>query len=81
MNTLLNTTLINLKKLFLEPNEIKLKTLGLASRDFSKTYYPPRSKKVLNLIKNFQNNNFIKSTLGGCIFVKKNNQLLISREF
>ena len=37
-----NETLINLKKLFLESNEIKFKILSSAIKDFSKSYYPPR---------------------------------------
>jgi len=43
-------------------------------------YYPPRSKKVVNLIDRIKKKNFIKSTLGGCIVEEKNNFILISRE-
>ena len=43
--------LINLKKFNLESNEIKLKILSYAIKDFSKSYYPPRSKKILKCIK------------------------------
>ena len=34
----------------------------------SNSYYPPRAKKVLNLISGFQSNNLKKCTLGVCIF-------------
>ena len=46
----------------------------------SGTYYPPRSKKIINLISRLKKTKFIKSTLGGCIVEEKNNFILISRE-
>jgi len=46
----------------------------------SGTYYPPRSKKILNLIDRLKKNKFSKSTLGGCIIEEKDNFILISRE-
>ena len=46
----------------------------------SGTYYPPRSKKVLNLINRLKGNKFTKSTLGGCIVEEKDNFILISKE-
>ena len=72
--------MINLKKLFLEPNEIKLKTLGLAIRDFSKTYYPPRSKKVLNALKRLNSPKRVKLTLAGCFLEKSGDYLSIRKE-
>ena len=75
-----NETLINLKKLFLEPNEIKLKTLGLAIRDFSKTYYPQRSKKVLNALKRLNSPKRVKLTLAGCFLEKSGDYLSIRKE-
>ncbi len=46
----------------------------------SGTYYPPRSKKVINLIERLKKNKFKKSTLGGCTIEKKDNFISISRE-
>ena len=46
----------------------------------SGTYYPPRSKKIVNLITRLKKNKFIKSTLGGCIVEEKDNSILISKE-
>ena len=43
-------------------------------------YYNPRSKKVENLIKNLEKRNFNKSTLGGCIFVLKKENLCLKIE-
>ena len=42
-------------------------------KNISKSYYPPRSIKVLNLIEGFQRIRIKKCTLGGCIFEKKKN--------
>ena len=75
-----NETLVNLKKLFLESNEIKLKTLGYAIRDFSNTYYPPRSKKILNVIKIFNSTKKVKLTLAGCFLEKSGDYLSIRKE-
>ena len=46
----------------------------------SGTYYPPRSKKVTNLIYRLKKNKFTKSTLGGCIVEEKDDFILISKE-
>ena len=75
-----NETLINLKKLFLESNEIKLKALGYAIRDFSNTYYPPRSKKILNALKRLDSTRRVKLTLAGCFLEKSGDYLSIRKE-
>ena len=53
-------------------------------RDFvkklKKNYYDIRSKKVGNLIKLLRKRNFKKSTLGGCIFFKKGENLCLKSE-
>ena len=46
----------------------------------SGTYYPPRSKKIINLIDRVKKVKFDKSTLGGCVIEKKDSFILISRE-
>ena len=46
----------------------------------SGTYYPPRSKKIINLISRIKKDKFTKSTLGGCILEEKDNFILISKE-
>jgi len=46
----------------------------------SGTYYPPRSKKIVNLINRIKKNDFYKSTLGGCVIEKKDDFVLISKE-
>ncbi|MDC6465391.1 tRNA lysidine(34) synthetase TilS [Pelagibacteraceae bacterium] len=75
-----NKCLIN-KKMFLEEDgEIIFKSFSDILSLISGKYYPPRSKKVVNLIDRVKKKNFIKSTLGGCIVEEKNNFILILRE-
>jgi tRNA(Ile)-lysidine synthase len=72
--------LIN-KKIFLdEANEIIFKSFSDILSLVSGTYYPPRSKKVLNLIERLKKKKFIKSTLGGCVIEEKDNFILVSQE-
>ena len=69
--------LINFKK-FRELNkEVKIAVINESIKKLKKNYYNPRAKKVDNLINNLEKRNFIKTTLGGCIFnVKKDNLCL-----
>jgi len=73
-------TVINIKNLFLESDEIKLKVLGNEIKTFSKSYYPPRSKKVMNLINEIEFKKRNKFTLGGCLLKKAGNFLIITKE-
>ena len=76
-----NKCLLN-KQMFLEEaGEIIFKSFSDILSLISGTYYPPRSKKVINLINRIKEKKFSKSTLGGCIVEEKNNFILISKEF
>ena len=72
--------LINSKIFSDEASEIIFKSFSDIISLVSGTYYPPRSKKVLNLINRFKKNEIHKSTLGGCIIQKKDNFVSISKE-
>ena len=72
--------LVALKPLFLETKEIQLKALSKIIKTFSGSYYPPRSKKVINLINNIKLSQKNKFTLGGCIFEKDRNNMIITLE-
>ena len=45
-----------------------------------KNYYDLRSKKVVNLIMSIDSKDFKKTTLGGCIFFKKGENLCLKHE-
>ena len=72
--------LLNFKK-FKELNtEIKIAVINESIKRIKNNYYNPRSKKVSNLIENVEKKNFKKTTLGGCIFVKKKGNLCLKNE-
>jgi tRNA(Ile)-lysidine synthase len=75
-----NRCLINKKIFSEEAGEIIFKSFSDILSLVSGTYYPPRSKKVINLIARLRKNKFTKSTLGGCVVEKKDNFILISKE-
>ena len=72
--------LINKQIFSEEAGEIIFKSFSDILSLVSGTYYPPRSKKIINLINRLKKNKFTKSTLGGCIVQEKDNFILISRE-
>ena len=75
------STILNLTQFKKEPQEIKFRIINNIIKKRSNSYYPPRAKKVLNLINGFQSNSVKKCTLGGCIFERKKSSLFVSKEF
>ena len=74
-------SLIVNKNLFLnEADEVVFKLFSDILSEVSQSYYPPRSKKVINLISKVKNNTHHKATLGGCVIECKSNYILISKE-
>ncbi len=73
-------TILNLSKFQKEPQEIRFRIINNIVKDRSNSYYPPRSKKILNLMDAFQRNRIKKCTLGGCIFERKKSYLHVSKE-
>jgi tRNA(Ile)-lysidine synthase len=75
-----NEILIDFRILDKEPDEIAQKIISYEIKHFVKSYYPPRSKKVQNLLNLTKKNAQIKLTLGGCIIEKSSNLISIKRE-
>jgi len=75
-----NKIFINLKTFLLENNEIQLKIFSKCIKNISKNYYPPRAKKVLNLLSRVKSEKKLKITLKGCIINKSQNNLIICKE-
>ena len=61
-------------------DDIKIAILNKAIKQLKKNYYDLRSKKIKNLINNLNKKSFKKSTLGGCVFFKKNQNLCLKLE-
>ncbi len=71
---------INFKKFNEFNNEIKMAIINEGIKQIKKNYYDLRSKKINNLIRSINKENFRKSTLGGCIFFKKDENLCLKVE-
>ena len=72
--------IINLKKFKVLNNEAKISVINESIKKLMKNYYNPRYKKVETLINNIENTNFKKSTLAGCLFVKRDDKLCLKVE-
>jgi len=72
--------LINKKIFSEEASEIIFKSFSDILSLVSGTYYPPRSKKIINLISRLKGNEFTKSTLGGCVLEENDNFISVSKE-
>tara|TARA_X000000950_G_scaffold281217_1_gene377400 strand:+ start:689 stop:1708 length:1020 start_codon:yes stop_codon:yes gene_type:complete len=72
--------LINFKKYKALNNDIKIELINESIKQLKKNYYSVRSKKVETLITNLNKRDFKRSTLGGCIFFKKGENLCLKIE-
>ena len=75
-----NICIINSKIFVDEAEEVVFRAVSDVLSLVSGSYYPPRSKKVINLILRLKSKNFKKSTLGGCIIEKNDAFILVSKE-
>ena len=75
-----NKCSINTRIFSNEAGEIIFKSFSDILSLVSGSYYPPRSKKIINLINRVKKTKFNKSTLGGCVIEKKDNFIIISKE-
>jgi tRNA(Ile)-lysidine synthase len=75
-----NRCTINKRIFQQEAGEIVFKSFSDILSIVSGSYYPPRSKKIVNLIERLKKKAFIKSTLGGCTIEERNNFVLITKE-
>ncbi len=72
--------LINYKKYRALNSDVKIAVINESIKKLQKNYYDLRSKKIKNLINNIEKRDFKKSTLGGCIFFKKDRNLCLKPE-
>tara|TARA_B100000029_G_C17520710_1_gene939754 strand:+ start:28 stop:1086 length:1059 start_codon:yes stop_codon:yes gene_type:complete len=75
-----NRCLINQEIFSDEAQEVIFKSFSDILSLVSGKYYPPRSKKIINLINRLKRTNYNKSTLGGCIIEKKDGFFIVSKE-
>jgi tRNA(Ile)-lysidine synthase len=69
------------KFFFSQPNEVILRSLNLVIQKIGQKYYPPRGKSTIFLINQLKKSKKLKKiTLGGCLFKKINETIIISKE-
>ena len=75
-----NQIFINLNFFLKEKQDIQLKILGNCIKQTSKAYYPPRAKKVINLLQKIRSKSFLQATLGNCFIERREKKLIIRKE-
>ena len=74
-----NKYLIN-SNFFSLSDEIVFRSLSKLLKNISQRNYPPRGKKIMNLINEFANKDHFKATLGGTIIEKIHNSVVVIKE-
>ncbi len=72
--------LINVKSLNELNQEMKINVIKKSIKEISKSYYSPRSRKIINLIKRLEMPYKTKATLGGCLIIKQQNHIILQKE-
>ena len=72
--------LINFKKYKILNRDTKMALINTSIKKLKKNYYDLRSKKVDYLINNIEKREFKKTSLGGCVFFKKGDNLCLKIE-
>ncbi len=75
-----NKIILNYKLFLSETSEIQMKVLSKAIKNFSNSYYPPRSIKVLNLLNGLRKFNQKQFTLSGCLISRDDKFVTIKKE-
>ncbi len=69
------------KDFFVQPKEVVIRSTVKVIQKITSNYYPPRGKSIVRLLNRFKNEeNLKKLTLGGCLFKKVNETIIISKE-
>ena len=75
-----NSIILN-NQFFSQPNEVIFRSMTNLILKLNKNYYPPRGKNIVRLLDELKTRKNVKNqTLGGCIFKKVNETIIISRE-
>ena len=68
-------------KFFLNPDEVIFRSITLILKKLSGRYYAPRGRKISRLILLMSSQNKAqKTTLGGCVFEKIHETVIINKE-
>ena len=75
-----NKVMINLEILSNLNPEMKMRVFKKSIKDFTNTYYSPRTKKIFNLINQIKAKKNAKLTLGGCIITREKKHIILKKE-
>ena len=75
-----NKLFIHLEGLNNLNKEMKMRVFKKSIKDFTNSYYSPRSKKIFNLIDQIRAKKNPKLTLGGCIISREKNHIILKKE-
>jgi len=74
-----NKVVLN-KEFFNFPQEVLFRSFSEVLHLVGKKYFPPRGKKIINILENLQNETTFKSTLGNCVIKKINRTVIVFKE-
>ncbi len=75
-----NKILIDFENLNNLNQEMKMRVFKRSIKDFTNSYYSPRSKKIVNLIDQINAKKNAKLTLGGCIILREKKHITLEKE-
>jgi tRNA(Ile)-lysidine synthase len=79
VNTKKKVILIDLKKFNSLNQEMKMRVLNKSLKESTKSYYSPRSKKVINLVNQLKVKKDMQLTLLGSFILKEKNHIIIKK--
>ncbi len=66
---------------FQQPEEVVFRAFSESIRLIGKRYYSVRGKKIVKILRDIENNEKLRVTLGGCVIEKANQTVIISKEY
>ena len=74
-----NKVVLN-EEFFNFPQEVLFRSFSQILQLVGKKYFPPRGKKIVNILENLENKITFKTTLGNCVIKKINRTVIVYKE-
>ena len=68
------------EEFFNSPQEVLFRSFSQILQLVGKKYFPPRGKKIANILENLEDKTGFKSTLGNCVVKKINRTVIVHKE-
>ena len=80
-NSIMSHNKVILKEEFFNfPQEVLFRSFSKILQLVGKKYFPPRGKKITNILENLESKTTFKSTLGNCVIKKINRTVIVHKE-